>query len=85
MTKVNSSGGIIERQALTEYTTLELESVLTHAENSRRQMDRFVERVSAELTRRGKIREASARISSRLSPRKRHSSVLADARSRWIG
>ena len=46
----------IEHQ-LSEYTTLELASVLAHAENNRRQMDRFVENITAELTRRGNTRE----------------------------
>jgi 23S rRNA pseudoU1915 N3-methylase RlmH len=53
-TRRHSSG---VKQELGEYTTLELVSVLTHAENSRRQMDRFVESVTAELTRRGKTQE----------------------------
>ena len=42
---------------LSEYTTSELVSVLAHAEDSRRQMDRFVESITAELTRRRNIRE----------------------------
>jgi hypothetical protein len=45
------------KHQLSEYTTLELASVLAHAENNRRQMDRFVESITAELTRRRNIRE----------------------------
>jgi hypothetical protein len=86
MTNITSRDRTGIRQALTEYTTLELVSVLTHAENSRRQMDRFVERVTAELTRRDETRDGLVSTSSRLSRRRRrHGSALADARSRWIG
>jgi hypothetical protein len=41
------------KHQLSEYTTLELASVLAHAENNRRQLDRFVDSIAAELTRRG--------------------------------
>jgi len=65
-----------------EYTTLELVSVLTHAENNRRQMDRFVESITAELTRRRKTQDrvvslnrgrgiAGTPMSSRLSRRRK--------------
>jgi hypothetical protein len=85
----------IEHQ-LSEYTTLELVSVLAHAENSRRQMDRFVESITAELTRRGNIHErlvslnpatriAGALRSSRFSRWERPKPALAIARNRWIG
>lgn len=84
------------KHQLGEYTTLELVSVLTHAETSRRQMDRFVESVATELTRRGKTQErvvslnlvgrvGATHMSSRFSRRRKQSgSALASARSRWI-
>ncbi len=86
MTNITSRDWTGIRQELTGYTTLELVSVLTHAETSRRQMDSFVERVTAELTRRDKARDGLVSTSSRQSRRRRwRSSALADARSRWIG
>jgi hypothetical protein len=87
-------GGI--KHKLSEYPTLELVSVLTHVEDSRRQIDRFVESITAELTRRGNTREKVLRLNSerRIAgaarstwfPRRRKqtASALASAR-RWIG
>jgi hypothetical protein len=84
------------KQKLGEYTTSELVSVLTHAENNRRQMDRFVEGITAELTRRGKTQDVvvglnvgqgvgGTPMSSRFSRRrKQRGSAPAFARSRWI-
>jgi hypothetical protein len=83
------------KHQLGEYTTLELVSVLTHAETSRRQMDRFVESVTTELTRRGKTQESAISLNlgrrvgathmSRFSRRRKQpGSALASARSRWI-
>jgi hypothetical protein len=80
-----------------EYTTSELVSVLTHAETSRRQMDRFVESVTAELTRRGTTQDrivslnlgrriGGTQLASRLSRRRKQPGPeLASTRSRWIG
>jgi hypothetical protein len=85
------------KRTLSEYTTWDLVSVLAHAEDSRRQMDRFVESITAELTRRGNTRErvvslnpargiAGALRSSRFSRRReRPKPALANARSKWIG
>jgi hypothetical protein len=72
------------RQELTEYTTLELVSVLVHAQNSRRQMDRFVERVAAELTQRDKNPEVPVSMSRLLRRWKQRSPALPDVRCRWI-
>jgi hypothetical protein len=84
------------KHQLGEYTALELISVLSHAETSRQQMDRFVESVTAELTRRGKTQErvislklgrrvGATHTSSRFSRRRKQpGSALASARSRWI-
>jgi len=85
------------KHELDEYTTLELVSVLTHAENNRHQMDRFVESITAELTRRGKTRDRvvglnlgrgvrGTAMSSRFSRRQNQTgSALASARGKWIG
>jgi hypothetical protein len=85
------------KHQLSEYTTFELVSVLAHAENSRRQMDHFVESVTAELTRRGNAHEQilvslnlarriGAGRSSRFSRRREQPKrALASARNIWIG
>jgi hypothetical protein len=85
------------KRTLSEYTTWELVSVLAHAEDSRRQMDRFVESITVELTLRGNTRErvvslnpargiAGVLRSSRFSRRlERPKPALASARSMWIG
>ena len=85
------------KHKLSEYTTLELVSVLTHAENNRRQMDRFVASIATELTRRRKTEDrvvglnrgrgvGGTPMSSRISRRRKQpGSALASARSRWIG
>ena len=84
------------KHQLGDYTTLELVSVLTHVETSRQQMDRFVESVTAELTRRSKTQErivslnlgrrvGAPHMPSRFARRRKQSgSALANARSRWI-
>ena len=89
------SSGI--KHKLGEYTTSELVSVLTHAENNRRQIDRFVEDITAELTRRGKTHDrvvsmnvgrgvGGTPMSSRFSRRRKQpGSALASARGTWIG
>jgi hypothetical protein len=64
------------KHTLNRYTTLELVSVLAHAEDSRRQMNRFVESITAELTRRGNTPE---RVVS-LNPARRFAGVLRSSR-----
>jgi hypothetical protein len=83
MTKISAAHRGI-RQELAEYTTVELAAVLAHAQNSRRQMDRFVERITAELSRRDKNPGAALSMS-RLSRRwKQRSPALPDVWCRWI-
>ncbi len=69
MSSITTMDRIGTQRELIEYTTLELVSVLAHAESSRRQMDRFVEKVTAELTRRYKVRSRPANIAFQLSRR----------------
>jgi|SRR5215211_4873283 hypothetical protein len=84
------------KHKLSEYTTAELVSVLAHAENSRRQLDRFLESITAELARRGEPDERVANPALRghfgvtrmpspfLRRRKQSGSALAHARSKWM-